>query len=138
MEIDVEDIASTLMECSVEGRSLPVHVQQDYLQRPASRGCEIIGDRGKAIMSLSALSLIRYDGEGKVAESRSWEGFDRNQLFLDQTRHFLECLETRRSPVVDLADGIWSLRTALAAKESILRRAAVDLPVRSGYGNSAA
>ena len=138
LEIDVEDIASTLMECCVEGRLLPVHLQQDYLQRPASRGCEVIGDRGKAIMNLSALSLIRYDGDGKVAESRSWEGFDRNQLFLDQTRHFLECLETRRRPVVDLADGVCSLRTALAAKESIQRRAAVDLPVRNAYGNSAA
>ena len=36
LEIDVEDVASTLMEFNVDGHILPVHLQQDYLQRPAS------------------------------------------------------------------------------------------------------
>jgi predicted dehydrogenase len=67
--------------------------------------------------------------------SQRWEGFDRNQLFLDQTRHFLECVETRRKPVVDLADGIWSLRIALAAKESIERRGTVELEDADVYAN---
>ena len=36
LEINVEDTASILMECSREGRTLPVHLHQDYLQiRPA-------------------------------------------------------------------------------------------------------
>jgi predicted dehydrogenase len=73
-----------------------------------------------------------------LAESQRWEGFDRNQLFLDQTRHFLQCLETRHKPVVDLADGVWSLRMALAAKESIARRRAVDLEEASIYADVAA
>ena len=127
LEIDVEDTASTLMEFQFARRPLPVHLQQDYVQRPPSRGCEIIGDRGKIHMDLAGLSVTRYDREGKVAETARWENFDRNQLFLDQLRHFLECLETRRKPVVDLQDGIWSLRMALAARESIATGRAVDL-----------
>ncbi len=127
LDIDVEDTASTLMEFQFANRSLPVHLQQDYVQRPPSRGCEIIGDRGKMVMDLAALSVTRYDREGKVAESTRWENFDRNQLFLDQLRHFLDCVETRRKPVVDLQDGIWSLRMALAAKESIAAGRAIEL-----------
>ena len=127
LEIDVEDTASTLMQFQVGGRSLPVHLQQDYLQRPPSRGCEIIGDRGKMHMDLTGLSVIRYDCEGKLSETARWENFDRNQLFLDQLRHFLDCMETRRKPVVDLQDGIWSLRMALAARESIAAGRAVEL-----------
>jgi len=138
LEIDVEDVASTLMDCEVDGRSLPVHLQQDYLQRPASRGCEVIGDSGKAIMDLAGLKLTRYGSDGKLAESLQWEGFDRNQLFLDQTRHFLDCVETRRKPVVDLTDGVWSLRMALAAKESIALRSAIEMEDASVYATDAA
>ena len=34
LEVDVEDVASTLMECEFGGRPLPIHLQQDYVQRP--------------------------------------------------------------------------------------------------------
>ena len=138
LEIDVEDVASTLLECQVDGRSLPVHVQQDYLQRPAVRECEVLGDAGKCILDLAGLELVRYGPDGLLADSQHWEGFDRNQLFLDQTRHFLECVETRRRPVVDLADGVWSLRIALAAKESIARRRTVELEDANVYASLAA
>jgi len=129
LEVDVEDVASTLMECSFQGRPLPVHLQQDYLQRPLSRSCEVIGDEGKAQMDLAGRSLSRYDREGKLADFREWKNFDRNQLFLDEMRHFLECVETRREPRVGLADGVWSLRMALAAKESIAQDRVVELDV---------
>ncbi len=119
LEIDVEDVASTLMEFQWSGRPLPVHLQQDYLQRPASRNCEVIGANGKAFMDLTAATLARYDAGGALADDYRWEGFDRNQLFLDELRHFLECVEQRRKPVVDLNDGLWSLRMALAARDSM-------------------
>jgi predicted dehydrogenase len=131
LEIDVEDVASTLMEFQFADRRLPVHLQQDYVQRPPSRGCEIIGDRGKVVMDLASLSVTRYDRDGKVAEAERWEGLDRNQLFLDELHHFLECVETRQKPVVDLRDGVWSLRMALAAKESIKTGRVIELSAES-------
>jgi predicted dehydrogenase len=127
LEIDVEDIASTVMEFQLDGRSFPVHLHQDYLQRPPSRGCEIIGDKGKVTMDISALALTRYDHDGKLAESRRWEGLERNQLFTDELSHFLDCVQTRRKPVTDLSDGICSLRMALAARESLTTGCVVDL-----------
>ena len=53
--------------------------------------------------------------------------FERNELFLDELRHFLECVETRAKPVVDLNDGMWSLKMALAARESITTGRVVEL-----------
>lgn len=126
LEVDVEDCASTLMECCFDGRPLPVHIHQDYLQRPPCRGCEVIGDQGKALMDLAGLSLSRYDREGRLSDFREWKNFERNQLFVDEMRHFLECVETRREPLVGLADGVWSLRMALAAKESIAQTGLVE------------
>ena len=127
LEIDVEDIASTLMECEFAGRPLPVHLQQDYLQRPPQRQCEVIGEAGKAILDFPTLSVTLYDAEGTVADRFTCEGLDRNQLFIHELQHFLDCVKTRSKPVVDLGEGMWSLKLALAAKESIATGRVVEL-----------
>ncbi len=127
LEIDVEDTASSLMEASFHGRPLPIHLHQDYLQSPPSRQCEIIGDRGKAIMDLHALTVSVFLRNVKEPRVLALENFDRNQLFLDQLRHFLECVRERRKPVVDLNDGLQSLRMAIAVKQSIASRLPVKL-----------
>lgn len=127
LEIDVEDMASTLLQCECSGRPLPVHLQQDYLQRPPQRMCEVIGDAGKAMLDFPTLSVTLYDAEGALADRFSCEQLDRNQLFLDEIRHFLDCVQTRSKPVVDLHEGMWSLQVALAAKESIASGRVVEL-----------
>jgi predicted dehydrogenase len=134
LDIDVEDAASIMLECVTEGRPLPVHVQLDYLQYPASRRCEVIGDNGKVSIDLIANETILYTGHGGDCERFKVEGFERNQLFLDELRHFLNCVETRQTPVVSLRDAAVSLRTALAAKESISTGQLVEIePVGNKY-----
>jgi predicted dehydrogenase len=127
LEIDVEDVASTLMECEFAGRPLPVHLQQDYLQRPPQRQCEVIGDAGKAILDFPTLSVTLYGVERNVADRFACEQLDRNQLFILEMQHFLDCVKTRTKPVVDLGDGMWSLKLALAAKESIATGRVVEV-----------
>ncbi|HEX4749981.1 MAG TPA: Gfo/Idh/MocA family oxidoreductase [Bryobacteraceae bacterium] len=128
LEIDVEDVCSALLQFEINGRVLPVHLQQDYLQVPTSRGCEILCERGRISMDLVAATLVCRDACGNICESQQWSGFERNQLFVDELRHFLHCVETRERPVVDLDDGIWSLQMALAAKESLRSGCVVELP----------
>jgi predicted dehydrogenase len=127
LEVDVEDTASILLECWIEGRVVPVHVHQDYIQRPPSRTCEIIGDAGKILVDLRALTVTAFDAEGSIVESSSTPDFERNQLFLAEMRHFLGCVEGRESPQVSVRDGAQSLRIALGAKESIRTGDVVDL-----------
>ncbi|MGE0039769.1 MAG: Gfo/Idh/MocA family protein [Vicinamibacterales bacterium] len=119
LEVDVEDTATMLMACEVDGRPLPVSLHVDYLQRPAARGCTVVGDRGKIVVDLLEPSLRRFDREGAEVETFRPAGFQRNQLFLDQTRHLLACLEGRETPIVPIRDGAQSLRVALAAKASL-------------------
>ena len=69
LEIDVEDVASTLFECVVDGRAVPVHVHQDYLQRPPARGCKIIGDAGQIHVDLQELSVTVFDAQGDMTEA---------------------------------------------------------------------
>jgi hypothetical protein len=50
------------------------------------------------------------------AETRIPAGFERNTMFLDEMRHFLDCVASRRSPAIPLHDGIEVLKIALDAK----------------------
>jgi len=126
LEIDVEDTASVLMECRVDHRPLPIHLQQDYLQAPPTRNCEVVGDRGRALMDLMAMKVVVIPRDNPIPEEVTFPGFERNQLFIDQLCHFLDCVKTRKKPVVDLTDGLQSLRMALAIKKSMETHAPVD------------
>jgi predicted dehydrogenase len=114
LEIDVEDTASILMDIG----GVPVTLHQDYLQNPPRRTLQVVGDLGKLVADLLAPRLTVFR-EGKLVEEATFEGFQRNNMFQDEMRHFLECLGGRATPAVSLPDGAMSLRTALAARESL-------------------
>jgi predicted dehydrogenase len=120
LEVDVEDVASILMECVNEaGTGFPVHLHQDYLQRPAERTCQVIGDAGKILVDFRTLTATLWDDTGSIAETANFPELERNELFLQEMKHFLACVEGARPPVVSLADGTESLRIALAARNSM-------------------
>lgn len=119
LEIDVEDTASILMRCRAGDRPLPVHVQMSFLERPPMRRCEVVGDAGKVVVDLVANTLQSWNRKGETFELIDIPGFERNDLFLDELGHFLRCVRGLEQPLVPLADGIATLRMALAARESI-------------------
>jgi predicted dehydrogenase len=127
LEVNVEDTADILMECMLDGHSIPISLHQDYLQNPPSRSCEIIGDAGKILMDIRALTVQVFDGMGNQLEASSYEGFQRNQLFLDELKCFLDGMQGKQTPLVSLRDGAQSLRMALAAKESLASGKVIEL-----------
>jgi len=132
LDIDVEDTASVLMEFSWGGRPLPVHLQLDYLQYPPTRQCEVVGDNGKVTADFVTNEVLIYRDRNLVPERCKYEGFERNQLFLDELAHFLNCVKTRQQPMITLDDGMQSLRIALAAKESIVSGRVVEMEQAPG------
>lgn len=127
LEIDVEDVASALFECVVDGRVVPVHVHQDYLQRPPARRCTVLGDAGKIVVDLQELTVRVFGDEGLLSETSDFGGFQRNELFLREVEHFLACLRGEEAPQVTVRDGAQSLRMALAVKESLASGSVVGL-----------
>jgi len=118
LEIDVEDVADVLLEMTSGGKSLPVSVHMDYIQRSPSRNCKIIGESGKIIMDLARLKVIveRPDAEKEIHD---FGGLERNELFTKEIDHFFECVANRQQPAITLEDGLNSLKIALAVKESM-------------------
>jgi len=127
LEIDVEDVASSLLRCEAASGSFPVLLHQDFLQRPPVRTFKIVGDAGMAEIDLLANRLRVHDAQGDLCESDDFPGFVRNDMFLAEARHFLECLQQGGKPAVSLREGLQSLRVALAARQSLQERREVRL-----------
>ena len=127
LEVDVEDSVSVLLHCEHDGRPLPVHIHLDYLQRPPQRVCEVVGDAGKVRYDYYADQVEFCDTATSTVQIHRFEGFDRNQMFLDELEHFLACLRGEEQPIVDLREGMRSIRISLAADKSLQSGTAVEL-----------
>ena len=114
LELDVEDTAGTLLDFD----GLPVQLHQDIVERPPRRTYELIGEDARAVWDYHAntLELVRADGSSELTR---FEGLERNDLFLDELRHLLECIQGDERPLVGIRDGADSLAIALAARRSL-------------------
>jgi predicted dehydrogenase len=123
LEIDVEDVASTLF--SYPG--MVAHVHQDYLQQPPVRHFEILGSAGKMIVNLRETSVQVFDGRGALKINERQENFERNTLFLEELKCFLQAAGCGGVVPVDLRAGRQSLEMALAIHDSIATGMPVDM-----------
>ncbi len=126
LEIDVEDAAEIGLKFA-NGAIGGVHL--NYFQRPPIHKLEIVGTKGTLRWDNAdgVLHHFKMPAEfgafsanplAPVIESFNLpEGFDRNDLFIAQTKHFIEVVGGAQ-PICDLNDGIQALRLALGAKES--------------------
>lgn len=117
LDIDVEDIADILLDMRYKEKRLPATLHMDYIQRPPSRYCKIIGELGNITMDLirSRPTIERIDKEPEIHNFN----LERNELFVDEIDHFFKCIYSRQQPIVTIGDGVNSLKIALAIKESI-------------------
>jgi predicted dehydrogenase len=118
LEVDVDDAAVTLWAAPVDGRAIPVHLQQDYVSRPPVRRLDVVTERGGLSLDLIGTALRAWDSEAGTAIEESPGEFDRNQLFLAEMAHFLECIEGRAVPRISATDAAKSLAVALAGLRS--------------------
>ena len=119
LEITVEDTASVLMECEHEGKILPVTILTDFLQSPPVRNCTIIGENGRIFLDFIDNNISLTKRETGETEYHDYKGFKRNQLFIDELKHFLDAVSGKTKPIVNIKTGLASLRMALAARKSI-------------------
>ena len=118
LEVDVEDVSSSVIEYTQSGRAVPVTLHQDYVQRPTSRRCKIVGVSGIIEWNLSDSTLKRFNSAGKCTEQFDHKNHPRNQMFMDEMHHFLQCIQETKRPEISLQDGAMSLHTALSILES--------------------
>lgn len=126
LEIDVEDVASTLFEYD----RMVAHLHQDYVQQPPMRQFEIIASAGKILVDLRNASIAAFGKEGRPILTESFAPLERNSLFLDELKCFVNAVQTGTSVPANLHDGLQSLEMALAVRQSLESRRSVDMSHR--------
>lgn len=126
LESDVEEYASSLYVHERKGRCFPVYAHADFFQYPSSRFCRIVGVDGALELDLSLAKLTKINNRGDV-KVVSFEGFERNDLFIAELEAFMNVVETRLKPEIGLEDAVASMQMALAAKKSANEKRVVEI-----------
>ncbi len=98
------------------------HVHLDFVQRPREHRLTIVGTSGTLTWSDGDHVARRY-----CPETKAWEvvapslRYERNEMFVEEMRHFLACLRGDEQPACTLQDGIAALEVTLAAKHCMMR-----------------
>lgn len=136
LQVDVEDGAEVGLKF-INGALGGVHL--NYFQRPPVHRLEIAGtggtlrwDNADGILHFyqapSAFGTFSDAPPALIYQSFTPpQAFERNQLFIDQMRHFLDVIQGMDEPRCSLQDGIEALRLALAARESEKSGRVVDV-----------
>jgi len=126
LELDVEDVVDVLMEFPYQERKLPTFFHLDYLQRPPSRKCRVIGEKGTITMDLISKNVVFKDNNGNE-ERFEYKDFPRNQLYLDELKHFFACIHGEAKPLNDIPEAFKGMKVAMAVKRSMGKRKKVIL-----------
>lgn len=116
LDIEVEDTAEIILE--LDGGQL-ASVYLDYNQRPTQHSLTVIGTEGTAILNVLEGKLSFWTaGSGKWQHEKVPDGFERNDMFLDEVKHFLQLEGGVADVGCTLEQGVRALQIALAARDA--------------------
>jgi len=123
LDIDVEDSAHLLLGmgsgASGAGSAGPVAaLSLDFLRRDATRRCLVIGETGSLAWDGIAGTVRLCTPERPGWEALAQHTPERDQTYRDQWRHFLDCVERNKRPLVSGSDGLAVLEMVKAARRS--------------------
>lgn len=87
LDIDVEDTVDALFVNQV---GATFHLHLDFLQRRPSRSLKIIGENGTLIWNLIKNEVLFQGGDSIEEVLFSNPGYDRNEMYVEELRRFLE------------------------------------------------
>ncbi len=115
LEIDVEDIASIIIETASD-QLIEIHL--DYLQRPSKRTLHIQGEKGSVDYCFGDRYLRFHDFKKQKSENvLDLKGYDNNLMYVDEIKHFINGIVDNEKPVSDIDDAIYVLKVCMGVKE---------------------
>jgi predicted dehydrogenase len=117
LEVDVEDCATVLLRFA---GGVQVDVHMDFVQRGYARSCRLTGEQGTIVWDYPAHEVRVYHAEVASWETMAYD-FDSNDMYVAELKHFLQCIDQAKTPLVDLRQAKTVLRVAVAAKSSAAR-----------------
>ena len=125
LDLPVEDSADILMGFK-SGSLASIHL--NYIQRPPRHTLEIIGTEGTITWDNANGSACLYDVEKKRWQTESPpEEFERNHLFLDEMRHFINVVCREEEPRCTLEDGLAVVQITQAVHQAAQQSKLIEL-----------
>ncbi|MFN8058446.1 MAG: Gfo/Idh/MocA family oxidoreductase [Vicinamibacterales bacterium] len=114
LEMTADDFAQLLVTFA-DGAKGSIHL--DVFGRRHRRTVDLFGERGHVSCDMSTSEMRVYEADAKVSNVVTFAG-ERNDMFVAEVRHFLECVAGRAAPCVSGEDALQTLAVALAARAS--------------------
>lgn len=115
--IDVEDTADAILTIAGKERDIAVSCHADFYQCPPERGITVVGSKGKMQVDIIANKMLKAIGDDVTQVS--YDDFQRNDMFIEELKKFIDCVTNHTKPEIGLEDGLVSLKLALAIKQSM-------------------
>jgi predicted dehydrogenase len=115
LEVDVEDTAQALLQFD-SGVSGSLHL--DYFRRPKRHDLEVSGTEGTLYWDYASSRVWLNKGSENEQTFPAPAGSERNDMFLDEMRHFIQVAKGEAEPICTYADGKGALELAWGILQS--------------------
>ncbi len=117
LQMDTEDLSEVQMTLD-SGVLASVHV--DMIDHASHRGCRVVGSKGTLVWNFDGKS---HHVRSFTVQEGAWRNIlsvvhEPDEMYLEQFRHFLQCINEQRRPCVDGEAGRRVVEIILAAKQS--------------------
>jgi predicted dehydrogenase len=109
LELDVEDSANAILNFK---SNITGHLHLDYFRRPVRHDLEITCTDGVIYWDHANSSVKVTRADRSEDQFPAPIGFERNQMFLDEMRHFINLVDGKEQNVCDFQDGKKALELA--------------------------
>ncbi|MEK9186419.1 MAG: Gfo/Idh/MocA family oxidoreductase [Patescibacteria group bacterium] len=126
LKIEVDSVVDAIFQF---GSGVTASLHMDYVKRPSKRRFEITGSKGRMIWDYQdkTLVLIPFEAGSQSVFVKEPAEFERNSMFLDETKQFISCIEKKENPLISLEQGAEVLKIALTMKDSIKNKKVIQL-----------
>ncbi len=116
LKISADDFSSLLLRFK---NKVVAEIHLDFLQKPTSRSCKIIGSKGIIQWDYNGQSLKLFNYKNNTWKTvMNLKQFDLNQTYIDELIYFIKYVKNKKKTLNPLSDGIETLKIALNAKKS--------------------
>lgn len=118
LDLNVEDHVDLILQYE---STMQISVHLDMLDRTPIRNLRVSGERGSIVWDAVAATTRWFE-----AETQSWIELptpaddDRNQMYVEELRDFLSCIQSGQPPVCSLDQAISTLQVVDAARKSMM------------------
>lgn len=117
LNMDTDDTVSVLMKYTGEKITGPVTLFLSYAQTKEHRYSRIQFENATIFCDMQDKWVRVYDNNGNETETYNYPELLHNDLFVDEIKELLHAINNSRQPLVNLHDGVESLKLALRIKE---------------------